>query len=57
MALDDPDLEPVLVEEYVLTRTVWLLSHQSTEDLARVRAVSEYLQQVARKERHRFLIP
>ncbi|AOZ70531.1 LysR family transcriptional regulator [Rhodobacter xanthinilyticus] len=56
MALDDPDLEPVLVEDCVLTRTVWILSHQSTEDLARVRVVSEYLQQVARKERHRFLI-
>ena len=56
MALDDPDLVPVLVEDYVLTRTVWILSHQSTEDLARVRVVSEYLQQIARRERHRFLI-
>ena len=56
MALDDPDLVPVLVDDYVLTRTVWILSHQSTEDLARVRVVSEYLQQVARRERGRFLI-
>ncbi len=56
MAMDDPDLVPILTDDYVLTRTVWILSHQSTEDLARVRVVSEYLQQVARKERARYLI-
>ncbi|MCL7466591.1 LysR family transcriptional regulator [Phaeovulum sp. NW3] len=56
MALDDPGLEPVLTGDYVLKRTAWILSHQSTEDLARVRVVSEYLQRVARSERARFLI-
>lgn len=57
MALNDPGLNPVLTEAYMLKRTAWILSHQSTEDLARVRVVSDYLQRVTRAERDRFLAP
>jgi len=57
MALDDPELVPILTDKYVLKRTVWILSHQSTEDLSRVRFVSEYLQRVTRSERDKFLLP
>lgn len=56
MALDDPELVPVLIDKYVLKRTVWILSHQSTEDLSRVRFVSEYLQRVTRTTRDKFLL-
>ncbi|MDV7270545.1 LysR substrate-binding domain-containing protein [Thioclava sp. A2] len=57
MAIDDPELVPVLTDKYVLNRNVWILSHQSTEDLSRVRVVSEYLQRATRSARDRFLIP
>lgn len=57
MALDDPELVPILTDKYLLKRTVWILSHQSTEDLSRVRFVSEYLQRVTRSARDKFLVP
>ncbi|MHA7868046.1 MAG: LysR family transcriptional regulator [Salipiger thiooxidans] len=57
MALNDPGLVPVLTDRYLLKRTVWIVSHQSTEDLARVRAVSEYLQRAARSRRDLLLLP
>lgn len=55
MAMEEPGLVPILTEDYMLKRTAWILSHQSTEDLTRVRVVSEYLQRVTRAERTRFL--
>ena len=57
MSLNDPSLVPVLTERYLLKRTVWIVSHQSTEDLARVRSVSEYLQRSARSRRGDLLLP
>jgi DNA-binding transcriptional LysR family regulator len=56
MALNDPGLVPVLTDRYLLKRTVWIVSHQSTEDLARVRSVSEYLQRAARSRRGALLL-
>ncbi|MER5170290.1 LysR family transcriptional regulator [Thioclava sp. GXIMD2076] len=53
---DDPDLVPILAPRHVLKRTMWILSHQSTEDLARVRLVSEYLQNATRASRARFVL-
>lgn len=52
-----PDLVPLLTDHCVLTRTIWILSHQNTESLARVRAVSEYLQRETRNARDLFLMP
>lgn len=57
MALNDPSLIPVLTNEYLLKRTVWIVGHQATEDLARVRAVSEFLQKAARARRTELLVP
>ncbi|MAY46966.1 Cyn operon transcriptional activator (plasmid) [Paracoccaceae bacterium] len=57
MALNDPGLVPVLTDTYLLKRTVWILSHQSTEDISRVRALSDFLQKVSRAGRDRFFLP
>ena len=56
MALRDPDLVPVLTDRYLLKRTIWILSHQSTEEIARVRSVSEFLHRVARSDHDSFLL-
>ncbi|OCX63179.1 LysR family transcriptional regulator [Thioclava sp. SK-1] len=53
---DDPDFVPVLSTKHLLKRTLWILSHQSTEDLARVRLISEYIQHATRTARTRFLL-
>ncbi|TQS73057.1 LysR family transcriptional regulator [Rhodobacteraceae bacterium] len=53
---DDPDLIPILAPRHVLKRTMWIISHQSTEDLARVRLVSDFLQNATRSSRARFML-
>tara|TARA_R110002072_G_scaffold237600_2_gene394974 strand:+ start:18752 stop:19660 length:909 start_codon:yes stop_codon:yes gene_type:complete len=57
LAHGNPKLLPILSDHCLLTRTIWLLSHQSTEALARVRVVSQFLQQEARNARDLFLVP
>lgn len=57
MTLNDPGLAPVLTSEYHLKRTIWIVGHQTAEDLARVRAVSEFLQKAARAKRTELLLP
>lgn len=52
---DDPRLVPILLNEYEITRSFWLLSHEDTTNLVRVRAVSDFLQNEAKKERSLFL--
>jgi len=57
LAKDDPRLVPVLQDDYHITRSIWLLSHEDTTNLARIRAVSEFLQNEARANRDLFIAP
>ena len=43
MAESDPRLVPVLAEEVSLTRSFWLLVHADLKDVARVRAIVDFL--------------
>ena len=43
MAEGDPRLVPVLAEEVSLTRSFWLLVHADLKDVARVRAIVDFL--------------
>lgn len=52
---DDPRLIPILLKEYQITRSLWLLSHEDTLNLMRVRAVSDFLQNEAKNESDLFL--
>lgn len=47
LALHDPDLVPVLPEELDITRHFWLVAPAETRELARIRALWDYLRQVA----------
>lgn len=52
---EDERLVPVLTDDYLITRTLWLLSHQDTANLVRIRAVSDYLQAEAKKAKDYFV--
>src|ERR1044071_8403300 len=51
MASAHPELTPVLPEEVSILRTFWMLMHADSKDLARVRAVADYVHETVERER------
>ncbi|MDD1528285.1 LysR family transcriptional regulator [Bradyrhizobium sp. WBOS7] len=54
MATDYPQLVPVLPDEISITRTFWMLMHADSKDLARIRAVADYIGEIVERERALF---
>lgn len=54
MAREEPELEIVLAGEIELKRTYWLVCHRDMLAVPRVRAVREFLLQIARENRNCF---
>jgi molybdate transport repressor ModE-like protein len=54
MATTHPELRPVLPHEISISRTFWLLMHADSKDLARIRAVADYIYETVEKERALF---
>lgn len=54
MASDYPQLVPVLPDEISITRTFWILMHADSKDLARIRAVADYIGEIVERERALF---
>jgi DNA-binding transcriptional LysR family regulator len=54
MASDYPQLRPILSEEISITRTFWMLMHADSKDLARIRAVADYISEIVERERALF---
>lgn len=54
MASDYPQLVAVLPEEISITRTFWMLMHADSKDLARIRAVADYISEIVERERALF---
>jgi DNA-binding transcriptional LysR family regulator len=54
MATAHPELQPVLPDEVRISRTFWLLMHADSKDLARIRAVADYIYETVEAERALF---
>ena len=54
MATAHPELRPVLPDEISISRTFWLLMHADSKDLARIRAVADYIYETVERERALF---
>ena len=54
MATAHPELRAVLPEEIRISRTFWLLMHSDSKDLARIRAVADYIYETVERERTLF---
>jgi len=54
MATAHPELRPVLPNEITISRTFWLLMHADSKDLARIRAVADYIYETVENERALF---
>jgi DNA-binding transcriptional LysR family regulator len=54
MATAHPELRPVLPEEIRISRTFWMLMHADSKDLARIRAVADYICETVDSERALF---
>jgi molybdate transport repressor ModE-like protein len=54
MATAHPELRPVLPDEITISRTFWLLMHADSKDLARIRAVADYIYETVEGERALF---
>jgi hypothetical protein len=54
MATAHPELIPVLPREVSILRTFWLLMHADSKDLARIRAVADYIYETVESERALF---
>ncbi|MGY3501304.1 LysR family transcriptional regulator [Bradyrhizobium sp. USDA 4471] len=57
MASDYPQLVAVLPEEVSIVRTFWMLMHADSKDLARIRAVADYIGEIVERERALFAGP
>jgi len=57
MATAHPELKPVLPDEVSISRTFWLLMHADSKDLARIRAVADYIYETVESERTLFNAP
>ena len=51
MANAHSELRPVLPDEVSISRTFWLLMHADSKDLARIRAVADYIYETVERER------
>ena len=54
MASAHPELTPVLPDEVSILRTFWMLMHADSKDLARIRAVADYIHETVERERALF---
>jgi DNA-binding transcriptional LysR family regulator len=54
MARESANLVPILTRDYSITGSLWLLTHQDTANLMRVRAVTDFLQEEAKKSKDYF---
>ena len=54
MASDYPELVAVLPEDISIVRTFFMLMHADSKDLARIRAVADYISEIVEKERALF---
>lgn len=54
MAAGHPGLQPILRDEVSISRSFWLLMHADSKDLARIRAVADYIYEIVDKERALF---
>jgi DNA-binding transcriptional LysR family regulator len=54
MAKAHPELTPVLSDEVSIERTFWMLMHADSKDLARIRAVADYILGTVERERTLF---
>ena len=54
MASDYPQLKAVLPDDISITRTFWMLMHADSKDLARIRAVADYISEIVQRERALF---
>jgi DNA-binding transcriptional LysR family regulator len=54
MASAHPELVAVLPDEVSISRTFWLLMHADSKDLARIRAVADYIYETVERERALF---
>jgi DNA-binding transcriptional LysR family regulator len=54
MATAHPELTPVLPDEVSIQRTFFMLMHADSKDLARIRAVADYIYATVERERALF---
>jgi DNA-binding transcriptional LysR family regulator len=54
MASREPRLQPVLPDSVSILRSFWLLMHADSKDLARIRAVADYIYATVEQERALF---
>jgi DNA-binding transcriptional LysR family regulator len=54
MASEHPMLKAVLPDEISITRTFFMLMHADSKDLARIRAVADYISEIVERERGLF---
>ncbi|MEH2474485.1 molybdate transport repressor ModE-like protein [Nitrobacteraceae bacterium AZCC 2161] len=54
MATAHPQLQPILPDTISISRSFWLLMHADSKDLARIRAVADYIHATAEQERTLF---
>jgi DNA-binding transcriptional LysR family regulator len=54
MATAHPELRPVLADEIRISRSFWMLMHADSKDLARIRAVADYIHETVESERALF---
>ena len=57
MATAYPGLRPILPDEISISRSFWLLMHADSKDLARIRAVADYIYETVESERSLFSGP
>jgi DNA-binding transcriptional LysR family regulator len=57
MATAHPELRPILPDEISISRAFWLLMHADSKDLARIRAVADYIYETVERERALFNRP
>jgi molybdate transport repressor ModE-like protein len=55
MAIAHPQLRPVLADEITIQRAFFLLMHADSKDLARIRAVADYVHETVEQERALFI--
>ncbi len=55
MADEDKSMEIVLPDKVQIRRSLWLATHEDIADLARIKAVSEFLQELVSRERGRMM--
>jgi EAL domain-containing protein (putative c-di-GMP-specific phosphodiesterase class I) len=54
MATSHPELRAVLPDEVKISRSFWMLMHADSKDLARIRAVADYIHETVERERALF---